>query len=163
LGLLFSDFNLSAFLIPRNSCYIFSQEIILNSLSKVFTRKLFYQYLCCLHLIEQHHQASLLYTFSVSVFLSSLASIVVTGWTFLREPVPCVLTSVTWRRVGLGGVHISKALCPFLSLILIASSLPPPSISYRNLLHRSHLQTLQLPLLNPSLSPYRTSPLTQIS
>ena len=80
---------------------------------------------------------------------------------FLREPLPCVLTSVTWRRVGLGGVHISKAFCPFLSFIFLASSLPTPSASYRNLLQQSHLQTLQLPLLNPSLSPYRASPLAQ--
>ena len=36
---------------------------------------------------------------------------------FIRELLPFILASVTWRRVGLGGVFISKALCPLFWLI----------------------------------------------
>ena len=44
-----------------------------------------------------------------------------TSWTFLKEPLPIILASVTWRRVGLGGVFVSKALCPFFDLINIVA------------------------------------------
>ena len=38
----------------------------------------------------------------------------------LREPLPFILTSVTWRRVVLDGVFISKALCPLFWLIYLS-------------------------------------------
>ena len=71
------------------------------------------------------------------------AFISVTGWT-LREPLPCIQTSVIWRRLVLGGVHISKAFCPYVCFYL-------EFLAYLLLLllrspHQRHPQILQLPL-----------------